>query len=192
MSSSALSLIFQSASCVAALLVLWLVCVAQQRVAFFRRKMFVLREELFDFARAGDIGFDHPSYKLLRNLMNGFIRYAHRLTCFQIFLTFARWGVTEEIHPLTWNVKWKESLLTVADVSTRERLTSLHGRAMDAVANHLVSGSPLLTLAFLAAILVMLLQGAWTSVSSLLRAAAERTVEKFLDARKIEELSVRA
>jgi hypothetical protein len=40
----------------------------------FRQDVFGLRDELWDFAASGQISFDDPAYRLLRQLMNGFIR----------------------------------------------------------------------------------------------------------------------
>src|SRR5438105_11888454 len=45
-----------------------------------RQEMFALRDQFFDEAAAGLIPFDHPAYGLLRSTMNGFIRFAHKLT----------------------------------------------------------------------------------------------------------------
>lgn len=56
------------------------------RVDTFRQKLFKLRDELFDDARSGKISFNDPAYKMLRNAMNGFIRFGHRLNIWQILL----------------------------------------------------------------------------------------------------------
>src|ERR1700733_5370308 len=140
MSSSNLSLIFQSVSALALLLVMLLVWRAEQRIDLFRQKMFTIRDELFDFAGGGGIDFQHPAYQLLRNSMNGFIRYAHRLTFFQLSMTIARWNITEQVHPLTWHSKWTEALDSLP-INAETELRRFHGRAMDAVARHLVGGS---------------------------------------------------
>lgn len=46
----------------------------------FRQSMFALRDRLFDEARGGTISFEHPAYRLLRMTINGFMRYAHRMS----------------------------------------------------------------------------------------------------------------
>lgn len=53
------------------------------RVDRFRHDLFVLRDDLFDRVADGYIGFDHSTYILTRTLMNGYIRYAHKLSLFQ-------------------------------------------------------------------------------------------------------------
>jgi len=52
----------------------------QYRVDRFRHNIFIMRDELFDKAAEGFIPFDHEAYRLVRTLMNGYIRYAHRLS----------------------------------------------------------------------------------------------------------------
>lgn len=46
----------------------------------FRQQIFSFRDELFDYAAAGKISFDHPAYTLMRRTMNGYIRFAHQMT----------------------------------------------------------------------------------------------------------------
>lgn len=58
------------------------------RVDAFRQQMFSLRDEMFDWADRSSLPFDHPAYGMLRNAMNGFIRFGHRLTIFQVFLMY--------------------------------------------------------------------------------------------------------
>lgn len=58
------------------------------RVARFRYKVFKLRDELFQEAAGGFIGFDHNAYKAVRILMNGHIRFAHTMTLWQPVLLY--------------------------------------------------------------------------------------------------------
>ena len=43
-----------------------------------------MRDEVFDYAASGKIDFNHPSYITLRNLMNGYIRYSHRISLLNV------------------------------------------------------------------------------------------------------------
>jgi hypothetical protein len=52
----------------------------------FRQEMFKLRDELFNEAAQGNISFDMASYGMLRNAINGFIRFGHRLNIIQVIL----------------------------------------------------------------------------------------------------------
>jgi hypothetical protein len=58
------------------------------RIDRFRHEVFVLRDKLFDAAADGLISFDHPAYRLLRTLMNGHLRFAHKLTLRQPVILF--------------------------------------------------------------------------------------------------------
>ncbi len=49
------------------------------QVDAFRQRMFALRDEWFDYADSGGISFEHAAYRNVRNMMNGHIRFAHRL-----------------------------------------------------------------------------------------------------------------
>src|SRR5437667_11487736 len=49
------------------------------RVDLFRQRMFTLRDQLFDIAASGRIAFDDPAYGKLRSMINGYIRFAHRI-----------------------------------------------------------------------------------------------------------------
>jgi len=66
------------------ILVFWLY--RDYQIDWFREKMFALRNQLFDAASAGRIDFDHPAYGTLRTAINGFIRFAHRMSLLQVIL----------------------------------------------------------------------------------------------------------
>ena len=50
------------------------------RIDKFRDQLFALRNELFDYAAQGGVSFDEPAYGILRNTMNGLLRYAERIS----------------------------------------------------------------------------------------------------------------
>ena len=191
MSVSNLSLIFQSSSALALLMVVFLVWRAHLRTDEFRQRLFAIRDEIFDYANSGHIGFRDPAYQLLRNSMNGFIRYAHRLTFFQLMLTIARWKITEQVHPLTWHARWNQSLESLPN-EARTAMVAFHGRAMDAVARHILGGSFVMMLVVACIIVKVLLAGAWTSVRTLLRDSAEAAITWIFDPHLIEEEASRA
>lgn len=69
--------------CLLAVLVLFLW--REHRVDAFRQRMFEIRDELFDFAAEGNISFDDPAYGSLRSLLNGYIRFAHKMSLTRTF-----------------------------------------------------------------------------------------------------------
>lgn len=144
MNANLLSTIIQSLLSLILLVVVIFWLWPSQRVDLFRQEMFSLRDELFDFAAAGNIPFDEPAYVLLRQLMNGFIRYAHNLTPYRTLMSFLRWKYISH-DPLTaWSEPWGEALGMVANQDARERLKEFHARAAMLVAGQLVLSPGLL------------------------------------------------
>lgn len=191
MSASTLSLIFQSSSALALFALIFLVWRTDLRTDQFRQRMFAIRDELFDYAASGAVAFEDPAYQLLRNFMNGFIRYAHRLTFFQLILTIFRWNITEQVHPLTWHSRWLKSLEPLPE-ETRTAMGAFHGRAMDVVARHIVGGSLIMVLVLTCFLVKALIAGAWTSVRTLIRDAFEGATTRIFDPRLLEEEASRA
>ena len=110
-----------------------------QRVDIFRQEMFQLRDELFDFAMQGEVGFDDPAYTLLRQLMNGFIRYAHNLTPFRVFFSFfLRRRTLPGPSAEDWNVSWKAALEKIPDRDKRNRMEAFHSRTTSLVIGQLI------------------------------------------------------
>jgi hypothetical protein len=52
----------------------------------FRQDIFALRDELFAEAAGGLIDFNHPAYTTIRRMMNGSIRFSHRINLLGILL----------------------------------------------------------------------------------------------------------
>lgn len=58
------------------------------RIDLFRFRLFLARDRLFDFAEKGKISFDDPAYLLTRRMINGSLRFAHRLTLTDIVIMY--------------------------------------------------------------------------------------------------------
>jgi hypothetical protein len=52
----------------------------------FRDNIFTLRDDLFLYAAHGNISFEHPAYRMLRERMNLSLRFAHEFTLTRFFL----------------------------------------------------------------------------------------------------------
>lgn len=52
----------------------------------YRQDLFLIRDELFNKAARGEIPFEDPAYHALRYVINGNIRWAHKLSAGSIFL----------------------------------------------------------------------------------------------------------
>jgi len=52
----------------------------------YRQRLFEIRHQLFMFAAKGHLSFDSPIYDEVNDSINGYIKVAHRLTLFNLFL----------------------------------------------------------------------------------------------------------
>jgi hypothetical protein len=166
MSIAQLTTVLQSLFCLAILAPLLLKLWAGARLDSFRQEMFIIRDELFDFASGGKIGFDDPSYRLLRQLMNGFIRYGHQLTFFRICLGAAQVKTLGQEPVNKWTTKWEKAVNNTKDEETKKALEEFHSRAVLCVGKRLILGSPLL-------LVIFIVGGVVISVHTLIRRISE-------------------
>lgn len=153
--------VLQSTVCLALLVVVLLTFWAEARLDAFRQEMFALRDELFDYAAEGHIKFDDPAYRLLRQVMNGFIRYAHQLTFFRVCMTAAEFNIrTQGEESPRWSEAWGSALERIRDDEARKKLEWFHYRALSCVSLRLLFGSPaMLSLAVCAVLLLVIRMG---------------------------------
>lgn len=187
-----LSIIAQSTIATVVLLWMLLSCLPALRLDVFRQKMFVIRDELFDHAVAGNIGFNHPAYRLLRKSMNGFLRYGHRLSLFQLIITSCRWHFADDKPVSLWHTQWQEALSSIEDEEVKKRLTRFHTDSMNLVIGRIVTGSPLIWAVLIVLGIDVCCKGAWNSTVALRRAAAETTLRAFsIDPYALEDEALR-
>lgn len=179
--------ILESLTCLALLSVLVFSLLPTHTLVSFRQKMFELRDELFDYAAAGKIGFNDPAYRLLRQSMNGFIRYAHRLTFFSLCITLLKIWTGGEKLSFDWQHKWQRALENVKDDVVRKKMEELHLRETQLVAFHVVGRSPAL-INFLALLIVaILIQRGLRNLKQLVAETSLKAVRKVVDVRFLEE-----
>lgn len=58
----------------------------QYCVDLTRKKLFKLRDDLFDLGVDGKISFDSKAYGMCRKTINGMIRYCHRVSIYKVFV----------------------------------------------------------------------------------------------------------
>lgn len=83
-------------------------------IDIFRQKMFELRDELFDEAANGVIEFNHPAYVVLRNTMNGFLRFGHKISLFEVLVTGVVLGSERLKMHKSFRQVWKEAETTLS------------------------------------------------------------------------------
>lgn len=115
-------------STVISLIGLWVVffwLYRDYRVDLFRDRMFALRSELFDLAASGAVSFDDPAYAAMRTMINGYIRFAHRISLLVIILISRKKGAKESAAQTSTRLM---TLLSKHPPEVRQRLEAILGR----------------------------------------------------------------
>ena len=110
----------------------------------FRQEMFALRDEVFDFAAAGGIAFDHSAYGMLRLTMNGFVRWADKLRLMEI-LFLRLLSHRDRGQNSKFDADWEKALNGLGDAS-RHRLNDFRDRMHQVVIAHLLFRSPVVVI----------------------------------------------
>jgi len=74
---------------------LWFVEYKQYRLDRTRQDLFSVRDDLFEYWDRHNLDFDNPAYRLTRDMLNGSIRFAHRLSLIRLagsFVSHKRFG----------------------------------------------------------------------------------------------------
>jgi hypothetical protein len=117
---------------------LWFYFIKEYRVSAFRERLFSIRDELFAFAADDGVSFNETAYLQLRDLINGMLQFAHRVS-FLTLLTSARSSMPSS-EDSTPQRLWEKSL-EVLDPAVKERLERIHGEIVYAYMKQLVEGS---------------------------------------------------
>lgn len=173
---------------VAGLLWLLLFLWPAHRLDAFRQDLFLIRDELFDYAANGKIDMAHPAYQLLRQNLNGYLRYAHHLSFFQV--TMKRWQDRAFAHEpkYVWSERWQRALKAIPDQQVKADLENFHLRTSLAVGKRLIIGSPLLLASFIVVSLgfVAGFSAAW-AWRDLKRRASRKVLNDWVDSRLLDE-----
>ena len=97
------------------------------RLDALRHRLFVLRDELFDMGAAGLIPFSHPAYTMLRSLINGYLRFGHRLNLTAACVV----SISHRIYPEAKNPPFEPRLNEAAaelDPVVKEKIVGIYGR----------------------------------------------------------------
>jgi 4-amino-4-deoxy-L-arabinose transferase-like glycosyltransferase len=111
------------------------------RADAFRETLFALRDDLFDLASDDVVSFSDPAYTQLRLLINGMIRFAHRVT----FTTLILAKLRREDIPSGAFEEWLRNVKKLPQ-GPREKLCGIHARVFMAFTKQVVRGSALLWL----------------------------------------------
>jgi hypothetical protein len=126
-----------------ALVVLYAYFFRKYHVDAFRQRVFAVRDEMFDYAASGKISFQDPAYRMLRQLMNGYIRFGHRISIFHIFTVMTLTRMFNEGHrPGAFRHQLNEALSKLPK-ETRRDLARFHDEAEMNLVYFLMLGSGL-------------------------------------------------
>jgi hypothetical protein len=108
------------------LLALWVfiyVFWSDYRLDAFRDHVFSIRQELFLYAAAGNISFDHPAYTMLRYRMNVILRYGHDFTLTRLLI----WAAYAAVKPRSLALgdeisRWESAVEELPSKEARETL----------------------------------------------------------------------
>jgi hypothetical protein len=109
---------------------------------YFRHEVFSLRDELFDKAADGPIPFSSEAYKLLRQTMNGFLRFGHKVSFFDtiiscVFIRRCKFKSTRT----SFFERWQAAVSVLSPDQVTE-LTDYRNRMIKLVIYQLFLGSP--------------------------------------------------
>jgi hypothetical protein len=122
-------------------------CWSEYRLDALRDKLFALRYRLFMFAADGHIAFDDPTYQQLRTLINGMIRFGHKLSFSRLVLALISQRISPDPRWTQPMVLWRAAVQKLPDES-RNTLISIHDDMFRAVMKHMAVGNPVVLMAF--------------------------------------------
>jgi hypothetical protein len=114
------------------------------RLDALREHVFCIRDNLFLFAAQGNVNFDEPAYRILRDRMNTAIRFAHVFTVPRIVLAATLRDQTDN----TEFEKFSEAVGRITSADTRRQLEKFNRVLVIAIMKHIVYRSFALYLIF--------------------------------------------
>lgn len=146
------------------------------RIDYFRQRLFKMRDDLFEYAAAGNIEFTHPAYTDLRLTINALIRYGHRVTIWRIVMSMVSLVHSGDSHMANGYIEWKEQTERIENEKTRNRIYAFRNEISKIMAAHMVLISPM-TLVVVAAIAIYLRACKMMKSLSAARDAARERIE---------------
>jgi hypothetical protein len=113
----------------------------QYRIEKTRQELFFIRNELFDYAAAGNISFNHPAYSLLREMMNSMIRFTHKVELFTLICLFI---ALRNSQPEKGRYEIFKKELETLPVKIKEEFKKYVSYMNMVIVSHLIKGSILL------------------------------------------------
>ena len=106
-----------------------------------RQDLFELRDQLFDYARSGSIGFSDRAYVLLRTNINSMLRFAHLMSATRIFTFICFQRYLHENPNGELQASFKRALSELKNDEVRANLAKFH-EGMYKLIDRLLSRKP--------------------------------------------------
>lgn len=171
---------------------LWSFGLRPALIDMFRQRVFEIRDEMFDYAAEGNIDFNHPAYGTIRTLMNGYIRFAHRIDIslfivLIVYFIFKKDALRKQQKEFQERI---ESQLSSLPEKQRGKMNAYLQRTQVEMEKYVLYGSPLFTavvllLSFVIGIVVLLVKK--LSIREQVEAIKHEYVVGFLDPKAFSE-----
>ena len=113
-------------------------------IALARYNLFELRDDLFNLAAEGKLDFRSPGYRACRQMINGFIRYAHDMSLMQMVTT----QLVAKVRGQKISTKEWDAAIERLDPEARKLVESVMRQAMVHMIRLLITKSVILSAIF--------------------------------------------
>ena len=127
------------------------------RIDMLRHKLFVLRDSLFTTTYRMGIPLDTPSYVMMRQVLNGLLRYGHRVGIWGLLATY--WGLKKyppQEQPFFDALS--EQLAALHNDEYRKFVQDIYARMILSVFWHIITGAPILIFYVVYKLCILLVQ----------------------------------
>jgi predicted PurR-regulated permease PerM len=115
----------------------------------FRNRIFVLRDELFDFSLQGGSNFDSQEYRTLRDQMNSSLRFVQKLGVIELLMVWFFVPNFKEL-ALKEGERLENIFQAIEDKKSKEFYEDIRFRYNREIVRYFVISSPILIFVFLA------------------------------------------
>ncbi len=153
-------------------------------IDWFRDQMFKLRDDFFDDAAGGLIDFTHPAYGTLRTMMNGLIRYCHKVSLLHMILLTKLFPIPRESNDDGLFIRnWKDATKNL-NANTLKKLEDYRDRMQLLVIVYMIISSPFISIVLF---IFLLLSFAVNSIGRYLFNSATRLASGIRNSGRLQE-----
>jgi hypothetical protein len=132
-----------------------------------RERLFEMRDGLFETTREMGISFDEPAYVMIRDSLNGLLRFAHRVSLFGLIGAYWGWKKYPRASS-SFTVDLMKALNQIENQEYRQAILNTHARMLWTIYIHVVTGAPILFLYVATKIMVLVGVQVWRKILQIL------------------------